>query len=65
MEFCNDRDEIARLTGGKEAWHQEEPVPLTTTYYTEEEGFNNLDQSSPELQQYDQFDEQQYYQSRS
>jgi len=39
-EFCNDRDEIARLTGGKEAWHQEEPVPLTTTYYTSEDEYN-------------------------
>jgi twitching motility protein PilT len=37
MEFCNDRDEIARLTGGKEAWHQEEPIPLATTYYTDED----------------------------
>ena len=46
MEFCNDRDEIARLTGGKEAWHQEEPIPLATTYYTEEENNNpeSLDQ---------------------
>jgi len=38
MEFCNDKDEIARLTGGKEAWHQEEPTPVPTTYYTPEEG---------------------------
>jgi twitching motility protein PilT len=37
-EFCNDREEIARLTGGKEAWHQEEPTPVTTTYYSPEEG---------------------------
>jgi twitching motility protein PilT len=37
LEFCNDREEIARLTGGKEAWHQDEPIPLATTYYTEEE----------------------------
>ena len=37
MDFCNDREEIARLTGGKEAWHQEEPVPLATSYYTEED----------------------------
>jgi twitching motility protein PilT len=38
QEFCNDREEVARLTGGKEAWHQEEPAPVTTTYYTPEEG---------------------------
>ncbi len=44
-EFCNDRDEIARLTGGKEAWHQEEPVPLTTTYYTAEDEYNPDQQS--------------------
>jgi len=37
-EFCNDKDEIARLTGGKEAWHQEEPTPVATTYFTPEEG---------------------------
>jgi twitching motility protein PilT len=41
QEFCNDREEIVRLTGGKEAWHQEDgtptPVPITT-YYTPEEG---------------------------
>jgi twitching motility protein PilT len=49
MEFCNDRDEIARLTGGKEAWHQEEPVPLTTTYYTDEEAYT-LDQPQTEQQ---------------
>ena len=48
-EFCNDRDEVVRLTGGKEAWHQEEPVPLTTTYYTEEgEGDYNLDSQPSE-----------------
>ena len=38
MDFCNDKEEIARLTGGKEAWHQEEPTPVSTTYYSPEEG---------------------------
>ena len=50
MEFCNDRDEIARLTGGKEAWHQEEPVPLATSYYTEEEYNLNQQPSETETQ---------------
>ncbi len=36
-DFCNDKEEIARLTGGKEAWHQEEPTPVATNYYTPEE----------------------------
>ncbi len=32
FEFCNDRDEITRLTGGTEAWHQDEEEP--SPYYT-------------------------------
>jgi twitching motility protein PilT len=32
FDFCNDREEIIRLTGGTEAWHQEEEEP--SPYYT-------------------------------
>ncbi len=32
FDFCNDREEITRLTGGTEAWHQEEEEP--SPYYT-------------------------------
>jgi twitching motility protein PilT len=39
-EFCNDREEIARLTGGKEQWHQEEPTPVVSNYYAPEEEYN-------------------------
>jgi twitching motility protein PilT len=42
MDFCNDKEEIARLTGGKEAWHQDEPAPVSTTYYTPDEEGNDL-----------------------
>jgi twitching motility protein PilT len=34
LDFCNDREEIDRLTGGSEAWHQEEeqqPSPFYTS----------------------------------
>ena len=44
FDFCNDREEISRLTGGTEAWHQEPQEEPSPFFSSQMDQVNQLDQ---------------------